>query len=193
MEKLIGSAVIFNQFRDIYDEKYSEKVKRDVLLYQQLKERIMRTQPLSGDDIESFGHTIEEEYSALPSDEIDKINWGGIPAIFCNQTFVDYFENQGPRYDNSEYYQPTNEPDEELFYKNAPAHNCQTLYYQCVDKIKSLGIDIYGIEKDLKKFKNRHVSSCCGGTTVFIFFAAKIIIVSLLSMWMIVIVFREYF
>ena len=167
MESFIENARNFKQGRDAYMEKYNgikELKKQELQKAKDLqKNKVYSENPLTLEELHLFGENIDKEYSMISKNEID--NWpssGGIPGVFCWIEYDKYFddiENHIKEKDNDE---KRNRKLSEKHSLNEPSYNCKQQYYDCVGKIKSFNIDIYGVDKVLKNYKNRN-GSCCGG------------------------------
>ncbi len=187
MESFIENAKNFKQGRDIYMAKYNgikELKKQKLQKAKELqKNKVYSENPLTFEELNLFGENIDKEYSMIPKEEID--NWsssGGIPGGFCWMDYGKYFDDienhkkheKHKNHKNEEHYsEKRGKKLSEKHSLNESSYNCKQQYYDCVEKIKSFNIDIYGVNKVLKNYKNRTVSSCCGGTDSFYFYCRK--------------------
>ena len=181
MKLLFESCFVFKQKRDTYLQKYQDRVNQKNAKEKQLEEnhrhKLYSSHPIPDDLLNEFGLNIEQEYNLIPKNEIDNCFQNGIPFFFFNLELDKYFDYGGKqkklKEDENEKRKQERKQQKQLDKLNNPGKNCQKRYYNCIKKIKSFGIDIYGVEKDLKKFQNREVSSMCAETLVYKFHCKK--------------------
>lgn len=123
--------------------------------------------PMSLDELIKFGNYLDEQYEQLSNNnnkyEDDYI---GIPYRLINEATKIHFKAMD--FENREQ-----EEEEKFEYQATAKGNVKNEYYRSIDKITSFGIEIWQVEKDLLKFKNRHVSSLCENTCVYKFYCKR--------------------
>lgn len=180
MQSFLYNAILFQQQRDTYMQKYNEiqeaKKAEKVRIQEEHKSKMYNVVPLTDQELETFGLTLDDDYSKIPKEDIDNFNQGrGIPGALYRRSYEEYFDAEDIKNHVQKQYseEERTRKKSKKHSQNDPGYNCKTQYYDCVKKIKEFKFDIYGIDKKLKNYKNRGVSACCGGTDVFIFYCGK--------------------
>lgn len=168
MNQLFEQSLKFKQGRNLYNSKYNEI--QDAIKNEKLKKttdaktNMYANGPMTEDQLNQIGKSIDTEYNAIPKEVINNYDHVGIPGVLCFHDYTQYFEGQENHkkhvYDEKKPKQP---------FKDA-GKNCKAQFFDCIQKIKSFGIEIYNVTKSLKKYKNRTSSSCGGGTDPFHFY-----------------------
>jgi len=117
-----------------------------------------------------FGQNIDQEYESIPYVDITSTYENiGVPSSLLMYNPFESLEKQlNPRSEKKRLPLKKKENSEET-----SSQVCKRIYYDCINKILSYGIQIYSIVKDLKKFTNGYVSSCGGDNIVYIFYCGK--------------------
>lgn len=128
---------------------------------------------LNEEELINIGKNISQEYKQLLkstyTDQDQDKDKEGISFAFIDK-FFKMEEIDSPYKERKEKKEKKNKDKD----KDKPIEEiCQDLYFQCLEKLKSFGIDVYKVEKTLDGFKNRSTSCLCGGTEMFYFFCGK--------------------
>jgi hypothetical protein len=170
MESFFENATKFKQIRDKYEANHKsiQEIKQQEAQKKKDSKENIYGKIMTYDELITLSENIDSEYNAIPKSEI--LDWDdrGVPCVFYGYDFNKVFE--GTEHHKSKIHTEEKIPEQS---SDNPGENCKTQYLNCVEKIKNLQIDIHFVEKNLKGFKNRQVSSCCGGTNVFHFYCAK--------------------
>lgn len=170
MDSLIETAVTFRDQRDAYAKivvkkrKVEEDKKKLNIKNNKLKNG--KYVVLSDNELNNFGENIIEEYSVNGGKNYNDY-FGGIPYHISNICMRNYVGNLGK---HSEV-KPSHEKRQKE--KLDAGVNCKNQYYNCIEKIKSFGISIYSVSKQLDKFYNGGVSCVMGGCDCFVFKCMK--------------------
>jgi hypothetical protein len=188
MENFIQKINELRQQRKLYDNKFTEIQKQKKLAETKIKESVSnnfyQNKPLTIDELNHFGKNISAEYSVISKESIDDMNHGIPHKLFNNVASINFdldlkfYKSYGDRWEttadpNVEMVTEKQKKISKKMLTDSASDNCQKIYYLCLEKITELGIDIYGIKKDLVQFKNRNWSGVCGGTTPYIFCCKK--------------------
>lgn len=155
----------FSIKRKEYFQKYDDNLK-------QLKTEIVTDEcsddnPLSIDELRNLGENAAEEYLAVKN--IGKQSWlkQEISYDLFNFDVWDHMEDKIVDDNNDKKIVDYG------FDKFYPEQNYQKTYFLCIEKIKSFGIDIYGVKKMPEGYLNMSTSTCGGGGETFEFYCGK--------------------
>ena len=174
MDQFISFAKKCQEQHIIYEELYiAQKPKKENKPYiskRDIIEPIKNAVPMTLVELNNIGLNIRIEYEAIPQEKINKPIYSEAFDSALSINLDSYYEDQLP---SPEIYKNNNCSNISIR-NNLPAgQNCQDRFFDCITKIKSLGIHIYRVDKYLKNFKNGNQSSCGGGCEPFIFHCGK--------------------
>lgn len=125
--------------------------------------------PMEINELMKFGENLDNEYKQLLNNSRElkgKNDPIGIPYHLMEEATKFHFK--------SLYFENKKEEKEErVEYLTTAEGNVKNEYYRSMAKIISFGIEIWKVEKDLLKFKNRGTSSLCDNTCVYKFYCKR--------------------
>lgn len=175
------------KYFELYEKKKQQfntkkKEKNDLVF-----DSYFQNQPMNVDELQEYGQMLSMEYSSFSPeknkkyysddgvhtrlfDRVKKINFD--LDISQYQQYGEYFSRKTSDTNEEIVWEERSQIDKNFLGKNA-SENFQKVYYLCLEKIVSLGIEIYGIKKDISQYKNSMTTCLGGGTTPFIFHCKK--------------------
>lgn len=193
MNLFIEKAKEFEQqckkYLELHREQVQQKTQQTKIVEKNTLDFFLINKPMTIIELHDYGTTLASEYSSISKEKINKLPGDGVPTALSDKVRKIHFdldldlsfyknhntnkEQKDPNEEIMKDQEINNEINNEIILKQSPSENCQKIYYLCLEKIQNLGIDIYGIKKDLSRYKNNLVSSIIGGTNPFIFYCKK--------------------
>lgn len=164
----------FKNQRDEFTKIYTESLNIKKLISKSHKKNIdeifKNGHLMNNNELLKYGEHLDEEYEKLKTNKIDQDlrGYNDVPIALRHAATEFAFEKR-----NFEYQEQELPEEKHLTYSSTAKENVKNEYYRSIEKITSLGIEIWNIEKNLMKFKNRTSMYIVCNTTVYKFYCKK--------------------